>query len=224
MESVQVSRTYYAALPATPGDEVTVHLYDHDVEILDAAGQLLRRHLRSYQPGHFEMLESDWIFNPSRETLRLPGRVAKLGPHSLELARNIFVRLGRPGQKALYGMSNLPRRYAKKDIENAAKRVLTLSQPSYHALKRILEHHAAETERRAAVPELQQTGPHIRDIEEYHSFFENAQHRLDDRTTKMQSSGWVEQGVVGLSKELRRSCRAAAISIPTSKWRGTKYS
>jgi hypothetical protein len=151
MESVQVSRTYYAALPATPGDEVTVHLYDHDVEILDAAGQLLRRHLRSYQPGHFEMLESDWIFNPSRETLRLPGRVAKLGPHSLELARNIFVRLGRPGQKALYGMSNLPRRYAKKDIENAAKRVLTLSQPSYHALKRILEHHAAETERRAAV-------------------------------------------------------------------------
>jgi hypothetical protein len=34
-----VSRTYYAALPATPGDEVTVHLYDHNVEILDAAGQ-----------------------------------------------------------------------------------------------------------------------------------------------------------------------------------------
>jgi hypothetical protein len=61
---------------------------------------------------------------------------------------------------------------------------MTLSQPSYHALKRILEHHAAETERRAAVPELQQIGPHIRDIEEYHSFFENAQHRRDDRTTK----------------------------------------
>jgi len=58
------------------------------------------------------MLESDRTFNPSRETLRLLGRVAKLGPHSLELARNIFVRLGRPGRKALYGMSNLARRYA----------------------------------------------------------------------------------------------------------------
>ena len=107
--------------------------------------------------------------------------MAKLGPHSLELGRDIFLRLGRPGQKALYGLSNLPRRYAKEDIENAAKRVLTLSQPSYQALKRILERHAAETERRAAVPELQQTGPHIRDIEEYHAFFEHAQHRFDDQ-------------------------------------------
>jgi hypothetical protein len=74
--------------------------------------------------------------------------------------------------------------FRKEDIENAAKRVLTLNQPSYHALKRILEHHAAETERRAAVPELQQTGPHIRDIEEYHTFFENAQHRFNEHTTE----------------------------------------
>jgi len=81
-------------------------------------------------------------------------------------------------------MSNLPRRYAKEDIENAAKRVLTLSQPSYHALKRILERSAVETERRAAVAELRQTGPHIRDIEEYHAFFENAQHHFDDLTSK----------------------------------------
>ncbi len=116
--------------------------------------------------------------------MRLLGRVAKLGPSSLHLGRDIFLRLGRPGQKALYGMSNLPRRYAKEDIENAAKRVLTLSQPSYHALKRILERNAVETERRAAIPELRQTGPHIRDIEEYHAFFENAQYHFDDLTSK----------------------------------------
>jgi hypothetical protein len=181
---VQVARSYYAAIPAAPGDVVTVRLYDHDIEILDSSGSLLRRHPRSTEPGHFELQESDRLFNPSRETLQLLGRVAKLGPYSLELARDIFLRLGRPGQKALYGMSNLPRHYAKEDIENASKRVLTLSQPSYHALKRILERHAVETERRAAVPDLQQTGPHIRDIEEYHAFFENAQHRFNDQTTK----------------------------------------
>jgi hypothetical protein len=33
------------------------------------------------------------------------------------------------------------------------------------------------------MPELQHTGPHIRDIEEYHAFFENAQ-RFDDQTTE----------------------------------------
>jgi len=180
---VQVLRSYYAAIPASPGDIVTVRLYEHDVEIMDAAGQMLRRHPRSTKPGHFEIKDSDRIFNPSRETVRLLGRVAKLGPKSLELGRDIFLRLGRPGQKALYGMSNLPRRYAKEDIENAAKRVLTLSQPSYHALKRILERNAAETERRAAVPQLRQSGPHIRDIEEYHAFFENAQHHFDDQTS-----------------------------------------
>jgi hypothetical protein len=81
-------------------------------------------------------------------------------------------------------MTNLPRHYAKNDIENAAKRVLTMSQPSYHALKRILERQALETERRAAVTELQQTGPHIRDIEEYHSFFENAQRGFEDQATE----------------------------------------
>jgi transposase len=181
---VQVLRSYYAAIPAAPGDIVTVRLYEHDVEIMDAAGQMLRRHPRSTTPGHFKIQPSDRIFNPSRETMRLLGRVAKLGPNSLQLGRDIFLRLGRPGQKALYGLSNLPRRYAKEDIENAAKRVLTLSQPSYHALKRVLEHHAAETERRATMPDLQQTGPHIRDIEEYHAFFEHAQHRFDEQTTK----------------------------------------
>jgi len=77
---VQVLRVYYSALPASPGDVVTVRLYDHDLEIIDSAGQLLRRHTRSFTPGHFEMEESDRIFNPSRETVRLLGKVAKLGP------------------------------------------------------------------------------------------------------------------------------------------------
>jgi transposase len=180
---VQVMRSYYAALPAAPGDIVTVRLFDHDVEIFDGAGVLLRRHPRSSRPGHFEMQESDRIFNPSRETARLTGKAAKLGAHSLALARDIFQRLGRPGQKALYGLTNLPRRYAKADIENAAKRVLTMSQPTYHALKRILERQAADTERRAAAPDLRQSGPHIRDIEEYHAFFEDAQ-RLDDQASE----------------------------------------
>ena len=181
---VQVLSSYYAALPASPGDIVTVRLYEHDLEILDGAGQLLRRHPRSTKRGHFEIKDSDRLFNPSRETARLLGKVAKLGPNSLQLGRDIFLRLGRPGQKALYGLSNLPRRYAKEDIENAAKRVLSLSQPSYRALKSILERHAAETEHRAAMPDLQQAGPHIRDIEEYHTFFENAQRRFDDETTR----------------------------------------
>lgn len=53
--TVQVARSYYASLPAAPGDIVTVRLYDHDIEIFDGAGALLRRHPRSNVPGHFVM-------------------------------------------------------------------------------------------------------------------------------------------------------------------------
>jgi hypothetical protein len=96
------------------------------------------------------------------------------GPHSAQLAHEIFTRLGRPGQKAIYGMSNLPRRHAREDIETAAKRVLTLSTPSYQALKRVLEQRAAQQEACAAAdkPSLQQNGSHIRAIEEFRDFFE----------------------------------------------------
>jgi hypothetical protein len=180
---VQVLRSYYAAIPAAPGSIVTVRVYDHDIEIFEGAGALLRRHPRSFVPGHFEMQDSDRIFNPSRETLRLLGKAEKLGPHCLALGRDIFLRYGRAGQKALYGMTNLPRTYTKAEIENAAMRVMTMSQPSYHALKRILERHAADTQLRAMMPDLQQSGPHIRQIEEYHAFFERAQPHFEDQST-----------------------------------------
>ena len=171
---VQVDRSYYAAAPAPLYSEVTVRIYDHDIEILDAAGALLRRHPRSTVPGHFELLPADRLFNPSRETARLLAKASKIGPHSARLAGAIFARLGRPGQRAIYGMANLPRQHRCEDIERACERVLTLSRPSYQALKRVLEHHAAQHAACAAAdpPELQQSGPHIRAIEEYRDFFE----------------------------------------------------
>ncbi len=171
---VQVLRSYYAAAPAPLFSEATVRIYDHDIEILDELGSVLRRHPRATEPGHFELPDADRIFNPSRETARIIGKVSKIGPHSAQLAREIFARLGRPGQKAIYGMSNLPRRYAREDIEKACERVLTLTRPSYQALKRVLEHAAAQREARAAADKitLQQSGSHIRAIEEYRDFFE----------------------------------------------------
>lgn len=146
---VQVLRSYYAAIPAAPGDIVTVRLYDHDVQIFDGAGVLLRRHPLSTKAKHFAMQESDRIFNPSRETVRLLSKAAKLGPHSLELGRDFFLRLGRPGQKALYGLTNLPRHYTKAAIKSACRCVMTKSQPSYQALKHILECQATDTEPQA---------------------------------------------------------------------------
>ena len=171
---VQVDCSYYAAMPAPPYSEVAVRIYEHEIEILDEHGQVLRRHDKSTRKGHFALPEEDRLFNPSRETARLIGKVAKIGPHCAQLAREIFARLGRPGQHAIYGLANLTRRHKREDIESACERVLTLSKPSYQALKRILARHAANEEASGAAgrPLLQQSGRGIRAIEEYQAFWE----------------------------------------------------
>jgi transposase len=171
---VQVAGSYYSALPAPLYCAVTVRIYERQIEIFDEQGQLLRRHEKSRQKGHVELPPEDRIFNPSRETARLIGNVAKIGPHCAQLAREIFARLGRPGQKAIYGLANLTRHHKREDIERACERVLTLSQPSYQALKRILEHQAATGKASGAAdqPTLRQQGESIREIADYQAFWE----------------------------------------------------
>lgn len=175
---VQVKGAFYAALPAAPHSEVTVRLYAHELEIFDAAGQLLRRHAIAAHKGAFVMHETDRLFNPSRETARLLAKVRRLGPASARLAAEIFERRGRPGQRALYGLANLARHYARADIEAAAAVVLTLATPSYQALKQLLERRAAQP---AETPSLIQAGEHIRDLAEYHAFWEH--HAQGEPTT-----------------------------------------
>ncbi len=169
---VQVQGSYYAAVPAPLYSQVTVRIYEHDIEILDECGQVLRRHEKSTRKGAFVLAESDRIFNPSRETARLIGKIAKIGPRAAQLAREIFARLGRPGEKAIYGLANLARHHKRDDIEHACEKVLALSQPSYQALKRVLERQAAATSA-ATPPSLQQSGEIIRSIDEYQAFFEH---------------------------------------------------
>lgn len=169
---VQVHGAYYAALPAPPHTEVTVRIGEHDIEILDQAGAVLRRHHRVAK-GQMVLPEADRLFNPSRETARLLGKVHKIGPHSSALARDIFARRGRPGQRAIYGLANLLRHYGREDIEAACAKVLTLSTPSYQAVKRLLEQRAAATHTGCpTTTPCAQHGADIRPIADYQAFFE----------------------------------------------------
>lgn len=171
---IPVDASHYSALPAPLYSEVTVRIYEREVEIFAPEGQLLRRHDKSERKGAYVLPEEDRIFNPSRETARLIGKVHKIGPHCAQLAREIFAHLGRPGQKAIYGLANLVRHHSITDIETACERVLRLSRPSYQALKRILAAHAEAKEASAAADKkaLRQEGEHIRQIEEYQRFFD----------------------------------------------------
>ncbi|MDQ3773013.1 MAG: hypothetical protein M3461_00765 [Pseudomonadota bacterium] len=95
---VAVESAYYAALPAPPHSKVTMRIYARESEILDAAGGVLRRQEKSTRKGNFQLLEEDRLFDPSRETVRLIARVEKIGPNTARFARELFAKLGRPGQ------------------------------------------------------------------------------------------------------------------------------
>lgn len=66
-----------------------------EVEIRDASGHLLRRHVKGERKGQFVLEEGDRLFNPSRETDRLLEKAARIGPQTEQLARTLFARLGR---------------------------------------------------------------------------------------------------------------------------------
>jgi transposase len=171
---VQVDSAYYAALPAAPHSEVTVRIFERHIEILDRAGQVLRRHEKATRKGSFAIEPADRLFNPSRESARLLAKTERIGPHTAALARELFARLGRPGQRAIYGLANLARHYPCADIEAVCARLLEANCFSYAALKRALERKAAAAAAatRAQHPALTQTGSHIRQLTEYQSFWD----------------------------------------------------
>jgi transposase len=166
---VQVDSSYYVALPAPLHSQVTVRIYAQEIEVLDEHNAVLRRHARATRKGHFEIPAADRLFNPSRESARLLARVAKIGPHTAQLARELFARLGRPGQRAIYGLANLVRKYSRADIEAVCSELLASRCISYQAVKRALERRCATP---ATAQPLRHSGAELRALAEYQAFWE----------------------------------------------------
>jgi len=166
---VQIEGAYYAALPAPLYSVVTVRIYAGAIEILDAGQRVLRRHEKALRKGAFVLAEEDRLFNPSRETARVLARVALIGPHTTALGQALFARLGRPGNRALYGLASLVRTYPRADIEAVCERLLVGHCVSYAAVKGALERRAAAA---PAAAQLTQSGPGIRALTEYQAFWE----------------------------------------------------
>jgi len=169
---VQVDGSYYAALPASVRSEVTVRIYDREIEILDEGGQVMRRHEKATRKGTFTLESGDRLFNPSRETARLLAKARRIGPHAAAFAQELFARLGRPGQRALYGLTNLPRTHPRAAIEAVCARLHAGHCFSYAALKRALERTRASVPS-TDPPTLTQSGPAIRPIAEYQAFWQS---------------------------------------------------
>lgn len=166
--AVQVEGHYYAALPARLYSEVKVRIFDDGVHIL-VDGEVLRRHERSTRKGGYTFDPSDRIFNPSRETGRLLKQLATIGPHTLALGEAMFRARGRTGQRSLYGLSSLARKYRREDIEDVTQSALAGHVLTYTSVRSALERRAKLAPPK---PVLTQAAAEIRDIREYQDLFD----------------------------------------------------
>ena len=131
--AVQVGGSYYAAVPGAAlqrGHRAYLRARDRDPG--RATAPCCAGIRRSTRKGHYEIPER----GPDLQSLARDRAAARRRPQDRpEQPRSspseIFARLGRPGQKALYGLTNLPRHYSARGIEAACARVLSSGCVSY---------------------------------------------------------------------------------------------
>jgi transposase len=118
--TVRVDCSYYAARPAPIGSQVVVRIYASTIEIRDRhTHALLRVHPRMAHPGSVVLPTNERPFNPSRQTAVLLASAERIGPQTRALCQQVFDTEGRPGQRAMWGIVGLSRKYPARLVEQA---------------------------------------------------------------------------------------------------------
>lgn len=184
--TVRVDNSSYAARPAPIGSTVLVRLYEHSIEIRDHKTQaLLRTHPRALRPGTLLLPESERPFNPTRQTAFLLSQAQAIGPHTHALCQRFFDTEGRVGQRSMWGIVGLARKYPARILEQACTVALAGNVRSYKQVRliadRVFEQALARLDQapQAQLP-LTQSHPLIRPAAEYTEFFNlSARHSAD---------------------------------------------
>ena len=174
---VRIDHSSYAARPALIGSRVLVRLYEHQIEIRHRHSHaLLRTHPRALRPGSLLLPDDERPFNPSRETRRILSQAAEIGPATLALCQHWFERDGRVGQRKLWGIVGLAKRYPRRLIDQACAQALRENVGSFKAIKQLTERllNSALADIDAPVQgelDLTQQHPLIRDGDDYADLF-----------------------------------------------------
>jgi transposase len=137
---VRVDYCSYAARPAAIGSRVLVRLFDHHLEIRDLSTQsLLRTHARSAKPGSVALPDDERLFNPSRETRRILAQAKAIGQATEQLCQRLFDNEGRVGQRKMWGIVGLAKRYPRRLIDRACAMALHDGVDSYKQIKALTE-------------------------------------------------------------------------------------
>jgi len=173
--TIQVGRSYYAALPAPLHQDVIVRIYDDKIEIIDPRiMEKIRTHPKSIRAGEVKMDMEDRIFNPSRQTDYLFSKAEGIGPNTRRLCELLFEEQGRVGQRRMQGIVNLARRYEACHIEQTAQEAIDMGLRSYKAFCRLVDikKMKADQKKEAAAGSVRQDHELIRPATDYGQFFD----------------------------------------------------
>lgn len=176
---VRVDHCSYAARPAAIGSKVLVRLFERRIEIRDLhTHALLRTHARADRPGSVVLPMAERVFNPSRETRYILKQAKAIGPQTLRLCERLFATEGRVGQRKLWGIVNLAKRYPNHLVDAACAAAIEQGVHSYRHVKALTERLVAEAldalqESPTSSPPSSLTQAHalIRDTNEYGDLF-----------------------------------------------------
>jgi transposase len=122
---IQLDYSSYAARPALIGSCVIVRIFERHLEIRDLKTRLLlRTHAKADRPGTVVLPLAERLFNPSRETRQILNQAKDIGPAALQLCETLFTREGRVGQRKLWGIVGLAKRYPRRLINTACQQAL----------------------------------------------------------------------------------------------------
>ena len=176
---VRIDHSSYAARPAPIGSIVLVRLYAHKIEIRDRRSHaLLRVHARAERPGTVVLPMAERIFNPSRETRFILNQARAIGAQTQRLCEMLFAIEGRVGQRKLWGIVNLAKRYPNHFIDAACAQAMEQGVHSYRHVKAVTERLVADAlatlEPTPEQPTLTQQHALIRSAQEYGDLFAHA--------------------------------------------------
>ncbi|CDX53667.1 hypothetical protein MPL1032_180100 [Mesorhizobium plurifarium] len=178
--TVRVDNSFYAARPALIGSQVNVRVYASTIEIRDRhTHALLRVHSRMTHPGSVVLPTNERPFNPSRQTAVLLANAGRIGPQTRALCQHMFDAEGRPGQRAMWGIVGLSRKYPTRLVEQACAHAISNGIYRYRhvraTVERLFEQALEQVEEaRQPASQLTQDHPLIRAPAEYGDLFSRA--------------------------------------------------
>lgn len=163
---IEVAKAYYSVPPEYTGRQVWVRWDGHLVRVFNSKMELLVAHVQ-VEPGGFqtkdEHLHAKKISQVEQGTVSLLRRMALVGPHAEQWARQMLEIRGIQGVRVLIGLLSLTHRHSRDEIDRVCEMALAHGAVRLRTIRQLLQRDGPKQEQFAFLDEH----PIIRPMSDY---------------------------------------------------------